>query len=84
MWLQQRLTHFSLIRPIKLHFSGTTIYNFLFRIAYEVCDDQNNGYEQLRICQNEAGKFSKALANQFDYLVESLQTGKIGYLEHGR
>ena len=43
--------------------------------------DLNNGYERLRVCQNEAAKFSKALEEQFGYLIESLQQGKISYLK---
>ena len=43
--------------------------------------DLNNGYERLRVCQNEAGKFSKALEEQFGYLIESLLQGKICSLE---
>lgn len=58
--------------------------NFLFRTTHKIYDDQNNSSERLRICQNEAGKFSKALAKQFGYLVESLQTGKICDLEETR
>jgi hypothetical protein len=58
--------------------------NFLFSTTHKIYDDQNNGSERLRICQNEAGKFSKALAKQFGYLVESLQTGKICDLEENR
>ena len=44
-------------------------------------DDQNNGFERLRVCQNEAAKFSKALDEQFGYLIESLQQGNISCLE---
>ena len=58
--------------------------NFLFRTTHKIYDDQDNGCERLRICQNEAGKFSKVLAKQFGYLVESLQTGKICNLEETR
>ena len=53
----------------------------LHRIAHEVYGDQNNGFERLRVCQNEAAKFSKALDEQFGYLIESLQQGNISCLE---
>ena len=43
------------------------------RIVHEVYGDLNNGYERLLVCQSEAAKFSKALEEQFGYLVDSLQ-----------